>query len=142
MSRDLAQDTLALAQLAELSHRLLSHTETVERLAAGIVNHTLFAGTVTLNDAPDGTGFWTFEFRATCGSIEVWNTSASDDLIVAPGAAGIQPIQGPGVHYIEPGIWRNVNVDSRVVTVWGTAGQLVGVQAFTVGGLGGGGSTT
>lgn len=139
MSRDLAQDTLALAELAELSHRLTSLTETVERLAVGITNHVLFAGTVTLNTFPDGEGFWTFQFAATCGSVEVHNTGVTEQLVVAPGSANARPVHGPGVHYIEPGTWRVVNIDQRVFTVWGPAAQLVGVQALTVGGLTGAG---
>lgn len=139
MSRDLAQDTLALAQLAELSHRLISLTETTERLANGITNHVLFAGTVTLQTSAEGDGFWTFQFGATCGSVEVHNVDDADQLVVAPGAANSRPIHGPGVHYIAPGTWRVVNVDQRVFTVWGPPALLVGVQALTVGGLTGAG---
>jgi hypothetical protein len=135
MTRDLAQDTLAVAQLAQLSHDLQSLTQTTERLAVGITNHVLFAGTVELGTG----GFWTFSWGATCGSIEVHNVAETDPIIVSPGAANVQPRLGPGVHYIPAGIWRSVNVDSRMVTLWGTAGQLVGVQALTVGGLVGGG---
>ncbi len=137
------QDNLALAELAELSHDLRSLTTTVERLATGITNHVLFAGTVRL-DQPDGLGagggFYTFTFSATCGSLEVHNTTESGTLVVTPGAANVQPIAGPGCHYVQAGTWRTVNVDRRTVTIWGPVNTLVGVQALTVGGIIGGGT--
>ena len=133
MSNDVASDHLALAQLAELSARLLSATETVERLANGIRNHVLFAGTVTLNSD----GLWTFGWGAMCGSAEITNVSASTTLTVAPGISSVAPLQGPGVHKIQPQTFRIVNIDSSTMTIYGTAGDTVGVQAFTTGGLAG-----
>lgn len=138
-----AEDAYARAQLAELSHRLLSMTETVERLVSGITNHVLFAGTVFLDKpAADASGgYFTFQFGAPCGSVEIHNTSESDVIVVEPGPANVRPIQGPGVHYIEPGTWRSVNLDQRVFTIWGATNQRVGVQALTVGGIIGGGTS-
>ena len=132
----------ALAELAELSHRLLTTTETVERLASGITNHVLFAGTVTLLTGPESTFYWTFQFGAPCGVAEVHNWSSTDDLVVEPGPANVRPVQGPGVHYIKPGTFRMCNLDQRVFTIWGSSAQLVGVQALTIGGIVGAGRAT
>ena len=131
MSKDVAQDALALAQLAELSHRLLSATETMERLTVGITNHVLFAGSVTL----DSTGQYTFQWQARCGAIEITNPDATQTLKVVPTAGGNDTYQGPGVHYVQPATYRVLNMDSQIVTITGTANKVIGVQAFTIGGI-------
>lgn len=137
MSNDVAQDHLALAQLAELSARLVSHTETVERLVNGIRNHVLFAGTVTIG----ADGWYHFGWGAMCGSVEITNVSTTNTLVVAASwPSGVAPDNGPGVHKVPPKIWRLVNIDSPTVTIYGTAGDEVGVQAFTVGGISGQGA--
>lgn len=136
MSRDVVQDHLALAQLAELSARLLSTTEALERLATGIRNHVLFAGTVTIG----ADGWFGLSFGVPCGAVEVTNTSAANTCKVVGDPPGNEPIQGPGVHYVPPKIFRVVNVDSPTITIYGTAGDRVGVQAFTTGGFAGQGA--
>jgi hypothetical protein len=132
VSHDVAQDTLALAQLAELSHRLLSLTETTERLAVGITNHVLFAGTVQI----DANGWYGFAWQATCGAIEVTNPG-SNIVKVVSSAPGNDTYQGAGVHFVQPGTFRILNIGSRVLTVYGTINDFVGVQAFTTGGVAG-----
>lgn len=132
MSKDVAQDTLALAQLAELSHRLLSLTETTERLAVGITNHVLFAGSITI----DSNGWYSFAWNATCGSVEVTNPGANQVKVVSSGP-GNESYQGAGVHFVKPATFRILNIGSRVLTIYGTANDVIGVQAFTTGGVAG-----
>lgn len=132
MSKDVAQDALALAQLAELSHRLLSLTETTERLAVGITNHVLFAGTVQIT----ADGWYGFAWNATCGAIEITNPGENIVKVVSSGP-GNDTYQGAGVHFVQPGTFRVLNIGSRVLTVYGTEDDFVGVQAFTTGGVAG-----
>jgi hypothetical protein len=130
-----AEDSLVLAQLAELTQRLTSQTETTERLANGIINHVLFAGTVTLPAAdPTGVSYVPFQYGATCGSVEITNSGTNLVTVLASVHSGVVPTTGTGVHQVKPGRWRVLNIGSRFFTVYGTAGDVVGVQAFTVGG--------
>jgi hypothetical protein len=126
------QDSLALAQLAELSQRIMSLTETTERLASGITNHVLFAGTVTI----EASGWFGFTWQATCGAIEVTNPGSNIVKVVST-MPGNDTFQGPGVHYVQPGTFRILNIGSRYLTLYGTAADLIGVQAFTTGGIAG-----
>ena len=132
MSHDVAQDALALAQLAEVSHRLMSLTETTERLAVGITNHVLFAGTIMIETQ----GWYGFAWNATCGAVEITNKGANIVKVVAS-MPGNDSYQGAGVHYVQPGTFRILNIGARYLTLYGTASDLVGVQAFTVGGIAG-----
>lgn len=127
-----AQESLALAQLAELSHRLISLTETTERLASGVTNHVLFAGTITIGTD----GWYPFGWDATCGSVEITNPG-ENTVKVSSTSPGNEGVQGPGMHYVQPGTFRILNIGSRMLTIYGTAGDLVGVQAFTIGGFAG-----
>lgn len=129
MSSNVAQDTLALAQLAELSARLQSQTETVERLVVGITNHVLFAGTIQVPTE----GYWLLNYGATIGSVELWNPTANLATIVVGMPTDRVATVGPGVHRVPPGTFRSVNIGSRFATVYGTAADLLGVHAWTTG---------
>jgi hypothetical protein len=129
-----AEESLVLAQLAEHTANLLTLTQTVERLTTGIVNHTLFAGTVEL----DANGQYPFIWGATCGSVDIWNASETNSIVVTSSVLGSSGRVGPGVHYVPPGSWRNLAIGTRFLSLYGVAGDLVGVQAWT-GQAGGGG---
>jgi hypothetical protein len=132
MSHDVVHDSLALAQLAELSHRLLSLTETTERLASGITNHVLYAGTIRIT----ADGWASFSWQATCGAVEVTNPGANVVKVVASGP-GNDSNEGTGTHFVRPGTFRILNINARTFTIYGTVNDLVGVQAFTTGGVAG-----
>lgn len=129
MGTSVAQDALALAQLAELSARLQSQTETVERLVAGITNHVLYAGTILI----PAEGYFLLNFGATIGAVELWNPTANLATIVSGMPTDRVATNGPGVHRVNAGTFRSVNVGARFVTVYGTAGDLYGVHAWTTG---------
>lgn len=128
-------------QVARMSHALMTLSETSERLATGVRDHVLYAGTVKLVDNGGGVGYWMGEWSATCGSAEISNDADNDDLVVV--ASTVQanpPSHGTGVYQVPSGVWRLVNVGQRVLTVYGTVGDVVGVQALTTGGVYGAGT--
>lgn len=121
-------DVLAAAMLEQLSYITTHTSQTAERLAVGVMNNVLETGTRVI-DSSGGVGF---NWQSTCGAIEVRNYSGSV-LVVSSGTPGVAPIQGAGVNYVEPYTWRVLNVCSRTVAIYGTAGARVGYQAFTTG---------
>jgi len=115
--------------LERLTFELSRMTQTSERLATGSINNILETGTVIL---PAALPQVTKSFQATVGGVEIRNPN--DSMIVVQGTpGGSAPIQGAGVHYVEPWSWRTVNVASRSFTIFGTAGAAVGFQAFSTG---------
>lgn len=133
------RDALTLGELGELQARILSQTESIERLANGIVNHVLFAGTIQLPPAVNGVSSWSFQFGSTCGSVEISVPGTNVVTVAASTPSGDVPTVGTGIHKVQDGTWRLLNIGQRFFTVYGTAADFVGVQAFTTGGVYGGG---
>lgn len=125
-----AQDMLARQMLRELSHIRMHSTRTAELLATGVVNNVLEVGVFTF----DSLGSVTRSWRATAGAIEVENYGTGDVMVTSSGA-GSRPNGGPGTMIVKPGVAKIVNVGSRVITLWGTVGEQIGLQAFTVGSM-------
>ncbi len=138
MKREIEERLLVvLEQIAERQTYDLEHrSETAERLATGVTNSVLEVSTVTMPTE----GYIQRAYQTTCGAIEIHNSGANR-VTVVNSTAGTRPTQGIGVSHVEPGTGRTVNVNSRVVTIWGTAGDLVGIQAFSVGGAGAAGGS-
>lgn len=117
----------ALAQQIEYANE---HTSVIaERLASGVVNNVLQVGTFTL----DTTGQFNLSWQTTCGCVEIFNHSAANLMTVVAGASGIAPVGGAGVSRIPFGIRRVVNINAHGITVFGTAGDVFGLQAWTTG---------
>ncbi len=128
-------------QVAKMSHALQSLSEVSERLASGVKDHVLFAGSVKLLDVGNGTVFAKqFEFGATCGSAEIFNPGANLIVVQASTQQGNIPQFGQGTYRVPTNTWRLVNIGQRVFTVYSTAADIVGVQALTTGGVYGAGS--
>lgn len=124
---------IALEGLLEQRTYDLEHqSRTSEMLATGVTNNVLEVTTRQFDSV--GTPLM-LSWQATCGAIEVVNHGATRMTVVNT-ITGTRPTIGTGVSHIEPGMGRMVNVNSRVVTIFGTAGDQVGIQAFTVGGGG------
>lgn len=131
MSTDKELRVLVEGLLQQLSYTNTHLSDVAEKLATGVMNHVLDSGTRVF----DATGQITFQWATTCGAMEIANASASRTVtIIASGPSG-EPAAGTGVHKVAPGIQRVVNLFSRVVTVYGTAGDTIGYQAWTVGAL-------
>lgn len=114
--------------LAELRYIRAHTSRTAELLGTGVVNNVLQVSTFVF----DSTGMISLAWQATCGSIVVRNLSTSNTVTVASGPASVTP-SGTGSWTVPAATKDVVNVNSRIITLYGTAGQSVCVQAFTVG---------
>ena len=127
------ENVLTEALLEQLTY-LNTHTSKMsEMLATGVVNNFLEGGTILLPAGRFPAGTWGFSWGATCGAMKVSNPSDYPLVVQSGGFPGTVPQQGPGVYIIPPGSWDTVNVNSRVVAVYGTAGASFGYQAYTTG---------
>lgn len=117
------------AELLEELRYVRAHTSrTAELLATGVKNNVLEVGTKTI----PSTGMVQFAWSSTAGSIMVRNLSAEHDLVVAAGPASVTPTS-VGAWTVPAATKDTVNVNSRVLTIYGTAGEAFCYQAFTVG---------
>lgn len=126
---------LIRALLDQLKYSAEHLSRTSERLASGVTNHVLEMKTHTF----DSTGMLQLNFQATCGAVKISNVGQNDVTVTSSTGNGIPPNGGVGVGLVRAGTWDVVNVNSRFFTLYGTSGQSVFYQAFTVGGIIGGG---
>lgn len=108
-------------------HALLNSTETSERLTTGIVNKVLEVATRTIPTD----GYISGGYGATIGHVEVFNLGAND-MTVTSGRGGTPPVGGTGVSIVPPGVSRTIHINARDWTCYGTEGDRVSYQAFTV----------
>ncbi len=137
MNRELEERLVAALEglLEERSYNLEHQSRTSELLATGVTNNVLEVASRVF----DTSAIIMLSFQATVGAIEVVN-HGTNRVTVVGGASGTRSTSGPGVSHVEPGAGRIINVNNRVVTIFGTSGDLVGWQAYTVGGGGAGGA--
>lgn len=122
--------------LQQLKYATEHLSRTSELLASGVMNHVLEVKTHTF----DATGMLQLNFQATCGAVKVSNIGQNDVYVAASLGTGSAPTTGGvGVGLVRAGTWDVVNVNSRFFSLYGTSGQQVMYQAFTVGGIIGGG---
>ena len=106
------------------------HTSVIaERLSTGVINNVLQVGTYTL----DTSGQFNISWQTTCGCVEIYNHSAANLMTIVAGASGIASIGGAGTSRIPFGVRRVVNINAHGITVFGTAGDVFGLQAWTTG---------
>lgn len=117
------------AILDELQQTRITQTKSIEKLRSAVVNHVLVTELIKLDT--DGTA--TREFRVPMGSVSVANHSATGDVTVhAGGPGGGAPGTGPGIGFVKRATFAVLNVTGHVVTLYGTAGQFLTLQVFTV----------
>jgi hypothetical protein len=114
--------------LEELRYVRAHTSRTAEILATGVKNNVLEVGTRVI----PASGMIQLAWAATCGSIAVRNLSAAHPVVVAAGPASITPT-GIGSWTVPAGEKDVVNTNSRVLTLYGTAGESLCYQAWTVG---------
>jgi len=119
---------LAAELLGELRYVRAHTSRTAELLATGVKNNVLEVATATFNTD----GVISLGWSAVCGSITVRNLSSSSTVTVASGPASVAPA-GIGSWTVPASTCDVVNVNARVLTLYGTAGQKVCYQAFTIG---------
>ncbi len=117
---------LARATLEKLSYIERHSSLTAERLAEGVHNHILEVGTKVF----DSSGMIVLQWGTTCGGLEIYNRALTI-VTVHGGMSSGGSTSGTGVSNVAASSWRNVNVNSRIVTLFGTSGAEVGYQAFT-----------
>lgn len=126
-----AEQILAGEMLAELRRIAATTTEWAERLGALVTNHVLEVFTLTFPAA----GYIDREYQVAAGCVVVDNQSGSNTVTVSSaGPGGVTPT-GTGTVRVPAGKVRVVNVASRHVTIYGTAGDYVTVQVLTTGAL-------
>jgi hypothetical protein len=116
--------------LQELVRIRQTMTEYAGRLGGQIVNNVLETATLAIG----ADGFVTREYGVAAGAVQVFNLSGANDMtVVAGGPAGYIPPTGTGVSVVPAGKDRVINVAARQITIYGTAGDRVSFQVWTVG---------
>jgi hypothetical protein len=116
--------------LQALRHHAQTSTEWMERLAGQLVNHTLLVWSGAI--PPTGVIFW--EFGVAAGCVRVVLPEGGRVVVSSAGPAATEP-SGLGTwvvgHADAAYASETVPLASRVLSVYGTAGQAVQVQVFT-----------
>lgn len=115
------------AMLQELSYIKTHTSDTAEMLATGVANHVLEVSTKLIN----ADGYVTLAWGATCGSIEVHN-HGTNPMTVQSSTPGTPSTQGIGVSRVIAGVARTIPINSRFLTIYGTAGDAVGIVAYSI----------
>jgi hypothetical protein len=121
------QDALLAEMLAEVRAERSNSTETFAQLRSSITNDVLDSGAYVL----DGNGLVTQAYQTPYGSLFLANLGAGDMTVTsAPPATGA-PTRGRGVHIVPAHSAALLNLAGTAWTIYGTAGDLADVQAFT-----------
>lgn len=128
MSEKTATQQLVQELLEEMRYVRAHTSRTAELLATGVKNNVLQVETVTF----PASGMIDRSWQAVCGAVAVRNLSTSALVIVAGGPPSVAP-SGVGSWTVPVGKLDVVNVNSRIVTFYGTGGEKICFQAFTTG---------
>jgi hypothetical protein len=121
--------------LSEIQHFSSTTTEFAARYFGNVTNKVLAVETVAFN----ASGFFTRQYQATAGCVEVRNLDATNAVTyVVGGPTGSAPSTGLGVYVIPGGSVQVVNMASTDFTLYGTTASRVSFQVFTDGGRNGG----
>jgi len=119
--------TLVAEMLQEI--RLLRQTTTEEagKLRGQLVNNVLEVGTYTI--AADG--ILARSYNVPCGSVAVINLGTAEVTVTSSPPGPAAPAGGAGVTIVPASSWLSVPIGTRNITIYGTVGARVGLQAFT-----------
>lgn len=134
-----AELLLAAEMLAEFRHMAITTTEFMSRLAGRMVNNVLDVQTQPIPPGLSGDAAIPLEYNVAAGAIFVDNQGTHPMTVSASAYTGRAPTQGIGVTIVPAGAWRRINVASRNITIYGTAGDVVCFQVSAAGGFGEGG---
>ena len=134
--RNRAQAHLDNAALLDSHRQLLDHlvgleklTHALEQLVIVEARRVLWSGTATL----DANGIWTVNLPRGTRAIFVVNVNTNGQLVVYAGPrAGSAPGPGPGVHIVPAGVAAGFNNQTTDWSLYGTAGNNIDVQIFSV----------
>ena len=111
-----------LTGLHKLSHAL-------EQLVIVEARRVLWSGTAVIA----ANGNWTINLGRGTRAIYVVNVSTNGQLVVHAGLAeGVAPGPGPGVHIVPAGVAAGFNNETTDWTIYGTPGNAIDVQIFSV----------
>lgn len=118
------------AELLDASRKLCAAATDLTGVVAGlqpVANGVLLVALVAL----DGDGHWQYDGRVTIGSAIVENHDEAEPIYVQSGTGSSAPGAGRGVQLVRPGHRLPLPIGANSLTVWGPAGTLVNIQAFT-----------
>jgi hypothetical protein len=116
-------------QLAELRNLQQSLTSFAARLQGFLQNDLLATELIAL----DANGQAFRSFRAQAGAVVIRNLSAANAMTITQGNPGGAPTTGRGTWKIPANTKDTIAINSAQFTVYGTAGDLFNMQAFTRG---------
>lgn len=123
-----AEKVLTAELLSALRDHAQTSTEFMRRLAGQSVNNVLdvYSGVFPAE------GYITREYNVAAGCVQVSNLGIAGHIVtvVSSGPGGTTPPTGLGSYVIDGGTARTVAVASRVITIWGTAGDRFAFQVF------------
>lgn len=128
-----AAERLIYAQLLDtLSAQTTAVTVAMERFQGRPLNHVLRVETAVFPTS----GFFTVNFGAPCGCVQVRNLSAvaGHTITVSSAPPGDRaPAVGIGVFVVNPSARELVSIGSTILTLYGTAGDSFCYQAYSEG---------
>lgn len=124
-----ATEQEASSQLDQLAHDMATLTQQMARVASNQINNVLLVETVAI---PAAGGFQR-DTHVPIGYVEVRNLGASEVTVVTGGLASSAPKVGVGVSVVPAGQVQKINLAASTFAVYGTAGERVCLQAFSVG---------
>jgi hypothetical protein len=127
-----AERILAAELLAEFRHFQQSQTAFVERIAGRITNHVLAVRTVQVDAAGDPI---TLTFGTPIGAVRVRAAGHAVTVVAGPATGSVAPTTGTGVWTVPANTADTIPIAAAEVTLWGTAADLIGVQAYSAGPL-------
>lgn len=114
--------------LSALQAQAQTMTDIAARLEGRMTNNVLQVKTLLLGTE----GYETFDFGVAAGAVHVSNPGANIVTVDAngPRPGGTAPTTGVGVYRVPAANARTVPVASRVVTIYGTAGDYVSLVVY------------
>lgn len=110
----------------------------VARLEAGMSSWTAQLRGMTVNDVLDcemvtldATGIFSRDWTVPFAAVAVANTSGNLLTVTSDPPQAAPPSGGAGSHPVGPGAGAVINLTGRALTIYGAAGNVVGLQVFT-----------
>lgn len=117
------------AMLTELRQLRQTSTELAARERGGVVNGVLDVRVWAF----DTSGLLALGYQVAIGSLVVANLSTTAEVTVQAGtqSGDSAPTSGRGIQVVPASSWLAVPIGSHACTLYGTAGQRIGLQVFT-----------
>jgi hypothetical protein len=128
MGKQQLSDEVVAALVDDIRYLRGTATEMAAHLRSQAVNGVLEVATLAITSD----GNLTRTYNTAVGSVVVVNANATAVTVASGGPTGtVAPTSGRGVMTVPANSWLAVPIGAHQFTVYGTAGQLVGLQVFT-----------